>query len=159
MSVCHICLAHPCLRESLYTSGLISVSPSHLHFQDHTNTFSSGKAKVTYALSFLTGPALGWFEPMLFSLAPPAWVNNWDLFCTELDANFSPFDLVGEAEAEIETLVMAEGSHSTIYFMEFNHLASCIQWDNHTLFQQAYKGLAHHIKNEMVHHDWPVTLL
>ena len=30
MSVCHICLAHPCLRESLYMSGLVSVSPSQL---------------------------------------------------------------------------------------------------------------------------------
>ena len=29
MSVCHICSARPCLRESLYTSGLVSVSPSH----------------------------------------------------------------------------------------------------------------------------------
>ena len=28
MSVCHICLAPPCLRESLYMSGLVSVSPS-----------------------------------------------------------------------------------------------------------------------------------
>ena len=77
----------------------------------------------------------------------------------ELETNFSPFDLVREAKAEIETLVMAEGSHSVIYFMEFNRLASCIHWDDHALLQQAYKGLAHHIKNEMVHHDWPVTLL
>ena len=53
---------------------------------------------------------------------------------------------------------MAEGSHSVTYFMEFNHLASCIQWDNHTLLQQAYKGLAHDIKNKMVHHDWPIIL-
>ena len=45
-----------------------------------------------------------------------------------------------------------------MYFVEFNCLVSHIQWDNHTL-RQAYKGLAHHIKNEMVHHDQPVTLL
>ena len=77
----------------------------------------------------------------------------------ELEANFGPFDLVREAEAEIETLVMAEGSRSANYFVEFNRLASHIQWDNHTLFRQAYKGLAHHIKNKMVHHDRPVTLL
>ena len=32
-----------------------------LHFQDCANAFSSGKAKVTYALSFLTSPALSWF--------------------------------------------------------------------------------------------------
>ena len=35
-----------------------------LHFQDRANAFSSGRTKVTYALSFLTGPALGWFEPV-----------------------------------------------------------------------------------------------
>ena len=130
-----------------------------LHFQDHANAFSSGKAKVTYALSFSTGPALGRFEPTLFYLAPPAWVNDWDLFRTELETNFGPFDPVGEAEAEIKTLVMAKGSRSAIYFMEFNRLASYIQWDDHALLRQAYKGLARHIKNEMVHHDQPVTLL
>ena len=43
--------------------------------------------------------------------------------------------------------------------MEFNRLASHIQWDDHALLWQAYKGLAHHIKNEMVHHDQPITLL
>ena len=80
-------------------------------------------------------------------------------FHTELEANFSPFDPVREAEAEIETLVMAKGSCSAIYFMEFNLLASSIQWDNHALLWQAYKGLARCIKNEMVHHDWPITLL
>ena len=47
-----------------------------LHFQDCANAFSSGKAKVTYVLSFLTGKALGWFEPALFDLAPQAWVNE-----------------------------------------------------------------------------------
>ena len=77
---------------------------------------------------------------------------------TELESNFGPFDLVGEAEAKIETLVMAKGSCSTMYFMEFNCLVSHIQWGDHALLQQAYKGLAHCIKNEMVHHDQPITL-
>ena len=33
-----------------------------LHFQDYANAFSSDRAKVAYALSFLMGPALSWFE-------------------------------------------------------------------------------------------------
>src|SRR6266481_2198394 len=37
-----------------------------LHFHDRSNAFTSNRAKVAYALSFLTGPALGWFEPILF---------------------------------------------------------------------------------------------
>ena len=86
-----------------------------LHFQDCANTFSSSRAKVTYALSYLMDPALGWFEPGLFAPSPPAWVHHWDLFQTELESNFGPFNPVREAEAEIETLVMAEGSHSTMH--------------------------------------------
>src|SRR6266481_1694195 len=38
-----------------------------LHFHNRANTFTSDRAKVTYTLSFLTGLALGWFEPMLFN--------------------------------------------------------------------------------------------
>ena len=129
-----------------------------LHFQDHTNAFSTSRAKVAYALSYLTGPALSWFKQGLFPLSPPTWDHHWDLFRTKLESNFSPFDPVGEAEAEIETLVMAEGSRLMTYFVEFNHLASRIQWGDHALLRQAYKGLARHIKNEMVHHDRPVTL-
>ena len=79
-------------------------------------------------------------------------------FHTELESNFGPFNPVREAEAKIKTLVMAEGSRSVTYFVEFNRLASRIQWGDHALLRQAYKGLARHIKNEMVHHDWPVTL-
>ena len=115
-------------------------------------------AELKLHLSYLTGPALGWFEPGLFALSPPAWVHHWDLFHTELEFNFGPFNLVGEAEAKIKTLVMAKGSRSATYFIEFNCLASRIQWGDHALLQQAYKGLACRIKNEMVHHDRPVTL-
>ena len=97
-----------------------------LHFQNRANAFTSDRAKVAYALSYLTGPPLGWFKPGLFALSPPAWVHNWDLFRAELESNFSPFDPVGDAEAEIETLVMAEGSRTTTYFVEFNRLASRI---------------------------------
>ena len=130
-----------------------------LHFQDHANAFSSSRAKVAYTLSFLMGPARGWFEPGLFDPSPPPGVHNWDLFCTKLESNFGPFDPIRKAKAEIKTLVMAKGSHSATYFMEFNHLASRIQWGDHALLRQAYKGLACCIKNEMVHHNQPVTLL
>ena len=50
-----------------------------LHFQDHTNAFSTSRAKVAYALSYLMGPALGWFEPGLFALSLPAWVHHWEI--------------------------------------------------------------------------------
>jgi len=127
-----------------------------LHFQDQANVFSNDLAKVTYALSFLTGSALGWFEPALFKGLTPPWISDWNLFHHELETNFGPFDLVGEAE---EILTMPKASQASTYFVEFNRLASHIQWDDHALICQAYKGLAQRIKIEMVHHDKPLTLL
>ena len=69
-----------------------------LHFQDRANGFSTGRAKVAYTLSYLTGPALGWFELGLFALSPLTWVHHWDLFHTELESNFGPFNPIGEAK-------------------------------------------------------------
>ena len=139
------CNREPDTFEGLDANKLqVFILQCSLHFQDCANTFSTDRAKVAYALSYLTGPALGWLEPGLFALSPPAWVHHWDLFHIELESNFGPFDPVREAEAEIETLVMAKGSRSVTYFVEFNHLVSHIQWGDHALCQGSYPSSSGH---------------
>src|SRR6266481_1055147 len=105
-----------------------------LHFHDHTNAFTSDRAKVAYALSFLMCSALGWFETMLFNQdEDPPWLFDWPLFWSKLATNFRSFNPVGEAEAEIEGLSMPESSQATLYFVEFNRLAAHFQWGDSTL--------------------------
>src|SRR6266481_5150893 len=130
-----------------------------LNFKERADTFATDDAKVTYALSFLTGSAMDCFDPYLHDPHnPPPWLSSYDLFREELESNFGSFDPEGEAEAEIEVLWMPENDQATKYFVEFNHLSSQIKWGEAALRRQAYNGLARRIKNEMVHHPKPTNL-
>ena len=76
----------------------------------------------------------------------------------ELEANFGTSNLVGEAEAELEGLRMQENHQAMKYFIKFMQLSSRVYWGKAALLQQAYNSLAKQIKNEMVHHEKPMTL-
>jgi hypothetical protein len=84
----------------------------HLNFWDRPNAFSSGSAEVAYALSYLKGTALDWFEPALLEANPinePIWLSNYEEFISELKVNFGPYDPKGEAENKLENLRMRDG--------------------------------------------------
>ena len=78
-----------------------------LVFRSSPRTYASDRDKVTYALSYLKGTALEWFEPgLLDHLDEPDWVSDFSEFEDELKMNFGVYDLVGNAEAQLETLTM-----------------------------------------------------
>ena len=84
---------------------------------------------------------------------------DFELFIEELETNFSTFDPEGDAEAELEQLHMHENHQATKYFIKFQQLATCVRWGDAALHQQAYNGLTKHIKNDVVHHGKPKTLV
>ena len=51
-----------------------------LNFRNCPDTFSTDSAKVTFALSYLKGTALNWFEPSLTSGLNMAWLDNYSDF-------------------------------------------------------------------------------
>ena len=122
-----------------------------IFFQDETT-------KVNYVLSYLKGSALDCFKPGLLDPLEPPWCSDFNLFSEELEANFSTFDPVKEAEAELEGLSMQENHQATKYFIKFMQLSSRDYWGEAALLWQAYNSLAKWIKHEMVHHDKPMTL-
>jgi len=54
---------------------------------------------------------------------------------------------------------MHKNHQATKYFIKFQQPATHIRWGNAALCQQAYNSLAKHIKNDMVHHSKPNTLI
>ncbi|KAG6326018.1 hypothetical protein ID866_13071, partial [Astraeus odoratus] len=85
-----------------------------LNFCDRLQAFRSDARKVSFALSFLKGIALAWFEPDLLDAIPgadPAWANDYSEFVIELTTNFGPHNPVGDAEHQLNNLSMKDGSH------------------------------------------------
>ncbi|KAG6325762.1 hypothetical protein ID866_13327 [Astraeus odoratus] len=66
-----------------------------LNFRDRPQAFHLDSRKVSFALSFLKGIALAWFEPDLLNAIPdaePTWADDYSEFVIELTTNFGPHD-------------------------------------------------------------------
>ena len=84
-------------------------------------------------LSYLKGTVLDWFKLLLTSGESPPWLDDYSDFVGELKNNFRPHDPEGEAEANLENLKMHDNQRIMKYLVDFNHLATCVQWGDATL--------------------------
>ncbi|KAG6326799.1 hypothetical protein ID866_12290 [Astraeus odoratus] len=127
-----------------------------LNFCDRPQAFCLDAQKVGFALSFLKGITLTWFEPDLLDAIPgtePAWANDYSEFIIKLTTNFGPHDPVSNAEHQLDNLSMKDGSCINKYIIEFNHLATQVHgYREGALCHMFYNGLPDHIKDEIAHH-------
>jgi hypothetical protein len=131
-------------------------------FNDRPTVFQEGRTKVNYALSYLKGTALEWFEPGLAlrgGFAEPGWLTSWIVFVNELRTNFGPHDPVGEAESEMERLHLKEGDRITKYNVAFSRLSAQLLWGDAALRHQYYRGLPARIKDEIARVGKPLNLI
>ncbi|KAG6326659.1 hypothetical protein ID866_12430 [Astraeus odoratus] len=102
-----------------------------LNFCNRPQAFRSDARKVGFALSFLKGIALAWFEPDLLNAIPgtePAWADNYSEFVIELTTNFSPHDPVGDAEHQLDNLSMKDGSRINKYIEPLLLVQTVLIW-------------------------------
>jgi hypothetical protein len=94
----------------------------YINFCDCPSAFQTGSAKIQYAISYLSGSALQYFEPaILGEVTPePVWLRDWDAFKDELQMNFGPYDNAAQAEIELEKIVMKEYHKVAQYFIAFS---------------------------------------
>ena len=119
------------------------------------SALASDETKVNYALSFLKGTALNWFEPYLLegsNLPPPLFLSDYAAFCAELHANFGPLDPVGSVESKLETLRMRDDTDISKYIVTFNQLTTQVNWDSNALWHAFYHSLSDRIRDKI----WPV---
>jgi Retrotransposon gag protein len=125
----------------------------YINFCDCPSTFQTGSAKIQYAISYLSGSALQYFEPAILSeVTPkPVWLRDWDVFKDELQMNFSPYNNAAQAEIELKKIIMKEHHKVARYFIAFSRASTWTQWNDVALRHFAYKGLAKRIKDNLMH--------
>src|SRR6202045_3378764 len=105
-----------------------------LNFRDRPKNFPQDSDRVNFAISFLKGMALKWFElAILRESVEEDWLEDWDLFLWELKPNFGLFNLTRDAEAEIDHLRMKDLHCITKYNVKFNCLSVQLHWDEAAL--------------------------
>ena len=84
-------------------------------------------------LSYLKGTALDCFELSLTSGESLPWLNDYSDFVGELKNNFRPHNPEGEAKANLKNLKMRDNQCIVKYLVDFNRLATRVQWGNTAL--------------------------
>lgn len=129
-----------------------------LYFRS-SNAYDDDSAKVNFALSYLRGTALDYFEPTLTeSIDTPEWLEDWPEFVRILKLQFGPIDPTGDAASGIDHLKMQDNQHIIKYDVEFNSLAVRTGWDENSLRHRYYSGLAERIKDIMGQQAKPESL-
>jgi hypothetical protein len=76
----------------------------------------------------------------------------------ELQTNFGPFDPVGDAETDLESLKMGENQRFVKFVLTFNRLSSLVDWNDQALRHTFYRALPNRIKDEIARVHRPTTL-
>jgi len=152
----------PCQRVNTQEpDSYDGTDPSKLHaflsqcklvFRSSPQAFANDKLKIMYAISYLKGTALCWFEPILSldEIDLPLHVYVWNVFEEELKSTFGEPDPVASTMLKLDNLSMKDNHHIAKYNVEFNEYTVLTGFNNHTLYAKYYKGLMPHIKDGLV---------
>ena len=131
-----------------------------LTFRDRPDAFQYDENKVNFALSYLRGTALDFFEPSLMDpYAISDWASDYDVFVDTLKKHFGPFNAEADAENELDKLRMKENHKIAKYIVMFQQLAPRVQWGEAALQRQFYMGLPSRIKDEIARVGKPDSLV
>ncbi|MBW0552756.1 hypothetical protein O181_092471 [Austropuccinia psidii MF-1] len=127
-----------------------------LIFHNDLANVSQDRKNIFYATSFLIGRGPKWIEPYLSNLTnqdPNYLLNSWKLFESQRFTLFGDPNEVRKAEAELDSLIMKEGGHVSLYIADFRILVSRnVDWGERALIHHFRKGLGSSILYQSASH-------
>ena len=134
-----------------------------LYMAARESDFPDESTRVSFALSYLKGVPLDWFQGELARVMNdgtdyPPWFTTYSEFANELRRLFSPRDPVNDATNALELLRYKDSTKAARYTIDFNRHAHRTGWNDTALTRQYYKGLPDRLKNELSRIGKPTTL-
>src|SRR5271154_1735122 len=133
-------------------------------FRGDPDIFANDDKRVTFALSYLRGSAQHHFDHQIEDeeephfVAPP-WLNSWTYFVEELREMFPDPNSEATAEADLDNLRMRANQKFSDFLVEFNVLASQVNWGDRALRHRLKQALPDRIKDNLVLIQEPSGLL
>jgi len=129
------------------------LSQCRLTFRSRPHDFADDQVKITYAVSWLKGTALRWYEPNLNLHEDdlPDHALYWDAFEEALKATFGEPDPVTSATTKLDNLVMKDHHHIARYNVALTG------YNDQVLYTRYYKGLAPRLKDALVYSGKPAN--
>jgi hypothetical protein len=135
-----------------------------MYIEALSHNFQDDKSRVTFALSYLKGTPLEWFQNELSQGLMtggkfPSWFTSYPEFLAELLRLFGPRDPINDATTAIEALRYKDSSKAPRYTLEFNRHARRTGWNDAALARLYYKSLPERLKDEIARLGKPTTLI
>ncbi len=126
--------------------------------------FPDDNTRVTFALSYLKGPPLDWFQTELSHAINeggkfPKWFDSYPEFVADIRKLFGPRDPITDAMNALEGLRYKDSTKAIRYTIEFNRHAKRTGWNEQALARNYYKGLPDRLKDEIARFGKPAGLL
>lgn len=129
-----------------------------LCFGSNSSKFNTDKAKISYAASFLRGPAFEWLEPYINEISGEVTCTSYSAFLEGLKAGFADPDAYATAEREIETL--SQKHSCSAYYSQFVGIIAQLGWTEDAVKIHYFRqGLKEEIKDMLVGRDLPETII
>ncbi|KAJ3560356.1 hypothetical protein NP233_g10891 [Leucocoprinus birnbaumii] len=126
------------------------ITQCQLYFRSNPKSFTTDESRVNFAMTYLTGTALNWFEVCLQQEEDGVMLTcvvDWYDFVAELRNTFGVANPKEEAAEALEALTMKSGEKIANYTIQFLKHSSKLSWNDEYLTHRFYKGLPNRIQD------------